>query len=286
MKLAIISDIHANLPALEAVLADLDTWHPDFVVVDGDVVNRGPRPRECLHRILERQEEGGWPYLLGNHEEYVLAHYRSEVPKTGPLAEVYRYSRWTLEQLGEDVRFILDLPFCLTLEEHTPQVYVTHASPLGTRDGLYPEMDDEEIRKRLPGPIPLLGVAHTHRPFIRRVDDTLVVNAGAVGLPFDGDWRASYARLWWDGETWSGRIHRLPYDRERAIEDFYTTGFLEEAGPLAQLILIELKEARSQLFQWTTAYLDKVLAGEMSVAEAVQEFLRSENLHPATHHRV
>ncbi len=278
MKLAVISDIHANLPALEAVLRDLDTWSPDFVIVAGDVINRGPRPRECLQLILERQEHQGWPYLLGNHEEYVLLHLRPDAPRTGPQFELYRYSWWTLQQLGEDVRYIQDLPFCVTLEEEHLIAYVTHASPWGTRDGLYPHMSDSELQKRIPDHIPLLAVGHTHRAFIRRLPTTLVVNAGSVGLPFDGDPRAGYARLSWDGEHWHGEIQRLPYDRARAEKDFYVTGFLDNAGPLAQLILIEFKEARSQLYQWATAYREKVLSGEMSVEEAVEAFLKTEHI--------
>ena len=277
MKLAVISDIHANLPALEAVLQDVDAWEPDFVVVAGDVVNRGPRPRECLHLILERQQESGWPYLIGNHEEYVLVHLAPDAPRSGPQFELYRYSYWTLQQLGEDVRYISDLPFCLLLEEERDIAYITHASPRSTRDGLYPHMSDDELRARVPDAIPLLAVGHTHRAFIRRVDPTLVVNAGSVGLPFDHDPRAGYARLYWDGERWRGEIRRIPYDRERAERDFYETGFLEEAGPLARLIFIEFKKAQSQLYQWTVAYRDKVLSGEMTIEEAVEAFIREGN---------
>ncbi len=275
MKLAVISDIHSNLPALEAVLVDVDQWQPDWVVVAGDVVNRGPSPRECLQRIVEREKQDGWPFILGNHEEYVLVHTRPDAPREGIEFELLRYSYWTYQRLGPDIQYIQNLPFCVTLEDENVTLgFMTHASPLGTRDGLYPETTDEELSTRIPDAVPLLAVGHTHRPFIRRVNGTLVVNAGAVGLPFDGDWRASYARLQWNDQQWHGEIHRVPYDRERAERDFYTTGFLEEAGPLARLILVELQQARSLLYQWTVAYRHRVLAGEMTLEESVDAFLR------------
>ena len=274
MKLAVISDIHGNLPALEAVLADLDDWQPDWVVVDGDVVNRGPQPRECLHVILEKETKSGWPFVLGNHEEYVLVHTLPNAPRNGPEFEILRYSYWTYRQLGEDIQYIQNLPFCVTLEDGNHTLgFFTHASPLGTRDGIYPETTDEELRAKIPDSVSLLAVGHTHRPLVRTVESTLVVNAGAVGLPFDGDWRASYARLIWDGEQWRGHIQRVPYDRERTEQAFYTTGFLEEAGPLARLILVELQQARSLLYQWTVAYRERVLSGELSLEESVEAFL-------------
>ncbi len=277
MKLALLSDIHANLPALEAVFADLEEWRPDWVVIDGDVVNRGPRPRACLLRILEERERWGWPFILGNHEEYVLVHTRPDTPRSGPEFEILRYSYWTYLRLQQEISSLLDLPFCVTLSDGEKVIaFITHASPLGTRDGIYPQTPVEELRRKIPDHVPLLGVGHTHRPLVRWLDQTLVVNAGAVGLPFDGDWRASYARLIWQDGQWTGSIRRVAYDRERAEQDFYTTGFLEEAGPLARLILMELREARSYLYQWTTAYRDRVLAGEMSVKDAVNAFLQQE----------
>jgi len=139
MKLAVISDIHGNLPALEAVLSDLDDWQPDWVVVDGDVVNRGPQPRECLHVILEKEATSGWPFVLGNHEEYVLVHTRADAPRSGPEFEILRYSYWTYRQLGEDIKYIQDLPFCVCFNDEAHTLgFFTHASPLGTRDGIYP----------------------------------------------------------------------------------------------------------------------------------------------------
>src|SRR3954464_7315918 len=72
-RLAVLSDIHGNFAALQAVADHIDQWKPDAVVVAGDIVNRGPRSRDCLTFVLERAARAGWQIIRGNHEEYVLS---------------------------------------------------------------------------------------------------------------------------------------------------------------------------------------------------------------------
>ena len=97
MKIAIISDIHGNLPAFQTVLEDLDSWQPDQVIVAGDVVNRGPRPVPCLEIVQERVETEGWQLVRGNHEDYVLNHTSPDAPRRGPVFEFLRSSYWTFQ---------------------------------------------------------------------------------------------------------------------------------------------------------------------------------------------
>ena len=78
MKLAVLADVHSNWPALQAVAADIERWQADRVVVAGDVINRGPRPVECLDFVLS--SANGWRLVLGNHEEYVLSHVNDANP--------------------------------------------------------------------------------------------------------------------------------------------------------------------------------------------------------------
>lgn len=275
MKLAVLADIHANLPALQAVLEHIDHWQPDVVVVAGDIVNRGPRPLECLQLVQERQRGRGWLSLLGNHEEYVLYQTKPEAPRQGPAFEIFRNSYWTLQQLAGDVAALEALPFQQTVMAPDGRLArIVHASARGTRDGVFPVTPDEELRAQIGRPrVPLFVVGHTHWPLVRQIDGTLVVNVGAVGMPFDGDRRASYGQLTWRRGEWRAEIIRLGYDWEWAERDFFETGFIEQAGPLAQLMLVELRQARSQLYAWTMAYEAAVLAGQLSLAESVDKFL-------------
>jgi len=275
MKLAILADIHANYPALQTVAAHIDAWKPDRVVVAGDVVNRGPRPLECLRFVQDKQRASGWLAVRGNHEEYVISHAQPDAPRSGPQFEIHRGSFWTYQRLAGDVSALEAMPFQLSLSAPDEgEVRVTHASMLGTREGIYTRTPDEELGRKIGQPAPaLFCVGHTHIPLVRSLNGTLVVNVGAVGLPFDGDTRASYAQLTWQRNEWHAEIVRLGYDRRQAERDFEETGFIEEASAFAQLVLVELRVARSQIFEWMRRFEARVLAGEITMQESVEEFL-------------
>jgi len=275
MKIAVLADIHANLPALQTVTEQLEAWRPDRVIVAGDVVNRGPRPAECLRFVQERQRDDGWLVVIGNHEEYVISQARPDAPRSGPQFEILRGSYWTYQKLDQDVSALEAMPFQVSLmAPDGGEVRVTHASMLGTREGIYKRTPDEELIHKVGQPAPaVFCVGHTHRPLVRRLNGTLVVNVGAVGLPFDGDTRAGYAQLTWQEEGWEAQIVRLDYDRTQAARDFYETGFLDEASSFAQLVQVELRTAQSLIFGWTRRYEDAILAGTITAQEAVNEFL-------------
>jgi len=274
MKFAVLADIHANLVALEAVSDHLEAWRPDQVIVAGDVVNRGPRPRECLHFVQEKQQSQGWLVVRGNHEDYVISHDEPDAPRSGPQFEMQQHAYWTYRQLNGDVSALKAMPFQQSLAGPEGQeVRVTHASMQGIRDGIYPQISPSELRQKIQPPPSLLCVGHTHRPLIRSIDDTLVINVGSAGLPFDGDPRPSYARLEWRRDRWQAQIIRLDYDRQQAERDFFETDFFEGSGPIADLILDELRTAQSRLFQWTAQYYDLLIAGEITMEQSTREFL-------------
>jgi putative phosphoesterase len=276
MKIAVLADIHANLPALQAVVDHVEAWQPDYVIVAGDLVNRGPHPLECLQFVQERQRTQGWLTVRGNHEDYVITHSEPDAPRNGPALEVHRGSFWTYNKLGGDVSPLLEMPFQQNLKDSSgSEVRVVHASMRGNRDGIYPETRDETLRKQIGEPPAVLCVGHTHRPLVRWLNETLVVNAGSVGLPFDNDQRTGYAQIARSHNAWHAQIVRLDYDIAQGERDFLETNFIPDAGPLAQLVLIELRQARSMLFQWAVRFQDRALAGEISMQDSVREFLRS-----------
>jgi predicted phosphodiesterase len=280
MKIAVLSDIHSNISALQTVTEHVEAWQPDQVVVAGDLVNRGPRPLECLRFVQEMERTRGWLTLIGNHEEYVISHATTGEPRSGPQFEIKRSSYWTYNRLGGDVSPLVAMPFKLALAAPDgSEVRLTHASMRGTRAGIYTFTPDRLLCELIGQPLPpLFCVGHTHMPWVRRINGTLVVNAGSAGLPFDGDRRASYAQLTWHKGEWQANIVRLDYDRQQAERDFADSGFLDEGGPLAQLILIELRSAHSQLFQWAARYEKPLLAGEITMEESVRQFMGSNGL--------
>lgn len=274
MKLAVLADVHSNWRALQAVADHLERWQPDRVVVAGDLINRGPRPVECLDFVLKMQRERGWLLVLGNHEEYVIHHAHPREPIAGPWIQIWGSSRWTYDELKGDVSALEAMPFQQSWRMLAGgEVRVVHASMRGTRHGIFLETPDDLLRQQIAPAPELFVVGHTHKPLVRTIDETLVVNAGAVGLPFDLDPRACYAQLTQHADRWTAEIIRVEYDRTQADRDFDETGFVAEAGPSALLIRDELAQARSNLFEWTRDYEAAVVSGQMTMAESVQRFL-------------
>ncbi|MDD9986671.1 MAG: metallophosphoesterase family protein [Spirochaetaceae bacterium] len=274
MKIAILADVHGNLQALRAVMDHVDRWRPDAVLVAGDIVNRGPRSPECWDLVEERRARDGWLVIRGNHEEYVMQRGSPDAARPPPAYDVFAAVDWCRRSLGARAA---ELPAMVTeasLPTPAGEVFMTHGTLLGSRDGIYPHTTDQELDSKVRAGSAVFAVGHTHRPLIRRHRGCLVVNAGSIGMPFDGDPRAAYARLELIGSTgWGVRIVRLDYDRAAAERDFALTGFLDGCGPIGRTVLNEFRTARGRLAAWTRDYQDRILARELTVADAAKLFL-------------
>ncbi len=275
MKVALFSDVQANVPAMEAMIDEIERWNPDLVVMDGDLVNRGPRSLDCLDLWQSLDASRPCRALRGNHEDFV--YYCSRTPPASPgEAAIRAFTDWTVAQLGDRVGECQPWPDELLFHEPgglEHWVHVTHASIVSNRHGIYRDSTEEELRARVPQGVEWFITGHTHRPIKLHIGATTVLNIGSVGSPFDGDPRASYARLVWTGQRWRASIERFEYDRERARRDYFTTGFLDEGGPIARVIYEEWYRARSLIPHWHRQYRDAVLRGEISAEAAVAEFL-------------
>jgi predicted phosphodiesterase len=281
MKLAILADIHANEQGLLAVADHIERWRPDTVVVAGDVINRGPQPKACLDFVRAQQREAGWQVLFGNHEGYVLRTGENSAPMSTALAEIFAPSRWTWDRINGDVADIQRWPAHLALPgPDNREVRLTHASMIHNRDGIFTRTPDADLPAKIgEGSPAVFAVGHTHIPLVRLFNQTLVVNAGSAGMPFDGDHRVSYAQLTWHAATgWAAEIIRLDYDWARAERDFADTGFLDEAGPLAEVMRWEFRRSSGLLFEWTHRFEPPVLAGEMTLERAVRQYLDEKGL--------
>lgn len=257
---------------MRAVIGQLEQWQPDMIIVAGDTVNRGPHSLACW-QLVQRQADAGWVLLKGNHEEYVLAHGRDDDPKAGPHFEISTVSRWTHGQLNGAVTALAELPDSHSLASPGGEVRICHASMHHNRDGIYAEADDTHISAQIAPPPAVFVTAHTHKPFTRQVNGTLVVNAGSVGTPADGDGRASYAQMVWQHGRWQAHIARVPYDTDQAAQDYRDTGMLTKAGPLAWVGFYEWQKAIYLYPGWMRDYWPLVEAGEMAVDTAVRHYL-------------
>ncbi len=241
-RIAILADIHGNMPALEAVVDDLAGQGVDEVLVGGDLVGRGPQGS----RVTKRVRELGWPAIGGNHEDYLLTFRRGEIPDEWRTAEEWAAGRWMAAELDdEDAGYLEALPFSLG----RPGLRLVHGTPETNRDGIGSWTGEDELAGHLRAVDErVLVCAHTHRALVREAGQRLVVNVGAVGLPFNRDHRAQYAILTSGGaHGWQVELRQVTYDLDEIFAVYDTSGFLAEGGVTAKLLRIELEHASPAL---------------------------------------
>jgi putative phosphoesterase len=225
-RVAVITDIHGNLPALEATLDAIDQIGVDGIYCGGDLVGYGPHPNDVC-RVIEEREI---PTIYGNYDfaiareladcgcAYVTAHDRE-------LGQ--RSVAWTLAHTDQRSRdFMFALPFELRFELGERQIHLVHGSPRKVNEYLFedkPASLYERLAKAEQGDVLVFG--HTHKPWIREYGGVLFVNCGSVGKPKDGDSRCAFAILELD-QTGHVRasIERVPYDAEAVAREVEAAG--------------------------------------------------------------
>jgi predicted phosphodiesterase len=238
MRYALISDIHANLAALDAVLADIDRrGDVDALYHLGDLVGYSTEPNEVVQRLRERAIAG----VAGNYDSTVATGYahcgcRSESPRQEELAHLsYRYTLDTTT--AETKRHLGGLPFSLDLRPlggHTrgPRLVLVHGTP--TLNTVYWTEDrTDEFCLKMAKQVALesgdvIAFGHTHKPWHRLVEGIHFVNTGSVGRPKDGHWQAGYVLLELGGATTHVEHVRVPYDIERTIASVRAAGLPED----------------------------------------------------------
>lgn len=274
MKIAVLSDIHGNLPALSAVLDDIARWQPDEVIMNGDLVNRGAYSLQCLKLLQSRFQD--CHYIKGNHEAYVLACADDPLAPDDPTRDLRIFAHWTYQQLGEAVSELEQWGDHYDREDiEGGSLHITHGSRLGYRAGISLSTPEEELPERLGDARDLFVGSHTHKPMVKTFNGTLVVNSGSVGQPLDGDPRAAYGRFTFHQGGWQAEIARVEFDKPQALRDLEESGFLDAGGPITRLIRLELEQARMHVGPWMREYLPRVKAGEIAVKRGVDEYLRA-----------
>lgn len=225
-RVALISDVHANLVALRAVLAEIDAIGVDEIVSAGDMVGFGPNPDAVIDLLRERRVS----MIRGNHEkDYVAPYGTPTMPEWWAASPRLISFRWSLDQLGAERRtFLAALPDRLMLDEAT---LVVHGSPRHVRDAVLATKSDDELEAMFSAePARLAFTGHTHRPLIRDLPRRRLVNVGSVGLSLDGDPRAAYVLAAWSKrDGWSVETRRVGFD-VAAAASAYDNG-LREVDP-------------------------------------------------------
>ena len=228
-RAAVITDIHGNLPALEAALRRIEELGIRDVYCGGDLVGYGPWPNEVCRLIEER----GIPTIYGNYD-YAIARDEEDCgcayvdKRDRELGQ--RSVDWTLEHTDEDSkRFMRTLPFDLRFELAGTRVRLVHGSPRKVNEYLFEDKPARTYERIAAGAdCEVLAFGHTHKPWIREYGVVLFVNCGSVGKPKDGDRRGGFAVVESGGEGAAAWIERFDYDAELAASRVAESGLPEE----------------------------------------------------------
>ena len=217
MKIALIGDIHANLPALEAVLDHAREQGIRRIWNVGDIVGYGPFPDEVV-QLLRKDES--IVSILGNYDRKMLR-FKKKQGKWAKSKDPQRYLavEWTYEHLSKKSRkFLRFLSQEIKTKVRGHRILLTHGTPASDEEHLYPDTPDKRLRELTQmTKADIIVVGHSHWPFARQVDDVWFINTGSVGRPDDGDPRACYAVLRFQGEEMLVQHHRVEYDVDRTV---------------------------------------------------------------------
>jgi predicted phosphodiesterase len=228
VRYALISDIHANLPALEAVLMHIDEdGRAGAVYHLGDLVGYAPWPDEVVALLRERAIPG----VAGNYDSTTATDYRHcgcryEDARQEELSHLsYEWTR--AHTSAESKRFLGSLPFRIDVRPQGghlagPRLVLLHGNPV-LNTFYWTEDRSDAFCMQMAAPVgakagDVIAFGHTHRPWHRTVEGIHFVNTGSVGRPKDGDWRAGYATIVMEGDEVNVEFLRVDYDVERAME--------------------------------------------------------------------
>lgn len=235
-RVAFISDLHANLVALDAVLADIDTLGVQEIVCLGDIVDLGGQPAELLERLHER----GIPCIRGNHDGL------DEHP---PLPKLLEIERWTREQLSAaQLRELDALPTELELDLDGVRVLCVHATPINDTDQILDDTPRDLLDEWFEGrTFDVLVGGHTHVQLVRRLDHRMIVNVGSASMPFarpfvEGGgapkvlpW-AEYGILSGSGGRASVELRQVDFDMQAYADAVRAAGFPDADEWIASMV--------------------------------------------------
>ena len=249
MRLAVLADIHGNLLALEAVLADAHAQGVGGFIVAGDLLLGAPFPAETLDRLRDLD---AW-IIRGNNDIYFTRYDTGAAPATWQTRAQYAPLRWSYARLDRAaLDYLAALPDQTTVAlPGIAPVRIVHGSPRAVAEGIVP--DDPEIRRKYEQARstnnagvedalaqiaePVLVCGHTHIAWQYCNDGRLALNPGAVGCPTDGVVGAEYALLTWQDSHWTADLRVVDYDVEALLAAYRERGMLAAGGAMVRALM-------------------------------------------------
>ena len=213
MRIAILSDIHGNIDALNAVISSPKFQECDLFLNTGDAIGYYLDPSKVVEKLLEY----GFISIKGNHEEML----QKAATNKAYLAEItLKYGvghQICFEELSESqLEYLFDLPFTTRIQTQLGSVDVFHGTPLNSSEYIYPDTDLDALAKLIPQGCKWLVLGNTHWPMMRSIEKTVVINPGSVGQPRNGSRNAQWVVL--DTETTSITFYEEVYESSALID--------------------------------------------------------------------
>lgn len=239
MRLAVLADIHAILPVLDAALLDIEREAVDGILVVGDML-AGPNPAEVLQRLRDLD----CCLIRGNQENYMLRFFAGEAPDWWYTSQQWAFMHWNYRQLDvESLQFIATLPEQRSIHfPGTDPIRMVHGSPRNVSELIYPEKDVsllDLVISLVPEPVIIFG--HTHLAWQMRRKGRLALNPGALSGNFTGKASGSYALLNWENDSWRAEFREIAYDSNAIRNTFRDTGLLSAGGAFATYWLLSIE---------------------------------------------
>ncbi len=229
MRIAVLSDIHGNLHALDRCLEDVrERGGADVIVAAGDLCLDGPKPKQ----VLKRLDEVGARCLRGNTDRMVG---EADLDQLDP--EDARGVRWVRERIGEErTRALAELPFSLSFGEGEDGLLICHANPKSDDEHVWPDAYDDTLERLFDGvPQRTIAFGHLHLPYVRVWRGRTLVDVASAGLPKDGDPRAHYVLFTQRSGGWEVQPRRVWFDVDKVAKQLRKSGIPDLGERLATL---------------------------------------------------
>lgn len=241
MKLAILSDIHGNLSALNAVLDDLKHEHIDHYIIPGDFLGDGPQPKEVIKTLQSLKAT----IIKGNRELYIMDYHQGLNPAWDQHDQMATMV-WTYQQLSNDeLTFIEQLPLHTVLQlPNVDPIMIVHGSIQDVYEHLYPN-HEATLRTFNEMTVSTLICGHTHQPWFQKKDEKLIINPGAVGVHFNHRQASEYGLLTFTNNEWVVEHRQVNYDLNELQQQFITSGLMDASPIWSKTILLSLQKGRN-----------------------------------------